>query len=979
MAMLYRYLAAILLLPASLSVFPSWRKWTAALNNGAPFFFSQVVKQAPDLIRCRGWTSVFVYWPMKIGITLIRSGSLRLTAQKCLRIFRWSGRRDTSEQRAISTRPVPIAHVHNLLRNNSIKVVSFDIFDTLLTRPVLHPKDIFHLVAARVKKRLNLDFIAMRWKAEERLGFHANIHEIYEDIQQRFRLDRQTAQTLMDEEIRCETILLGPRPEIKKLYDEAVSQGKRIIAVSDMYLPGNILKGILRKNGYEPDAIYVSCDYRQRKSTGSLYNIVISKESVQPSEILHIGDDYTSDFEAAVRARIVAVHYPSALGGLFFGENRIQRILDRSASSSPYWSLLLGYSLNSFFRREDENAHPLSDVRDLRHFAALTIAPLLTGYSLSLMRDKRIQDTYKQINFASRDGYLPREVYEITRHYLRGIPGVYCHAGRRAYYPFLYQSFQEYAESRRHCGDANYTLHDFLKAHFAGSTLLADLERNLTDEEKALPFFEQQEKALVVLGRMKKNIENFLDHKRARIQKYYGSVLSAAEQHHIVFDLGYSGSIGRALTAICGKPVDKLFFWEDPENRIADRECGSTTRLFGSDDKDAATSILLEELFSPCEGGVVDFDADGTPVLEDIAASDAMKADLDAVHQTCCEFAAGFCERFDDYAKYIAPENGEGIFAVIRYLLGEAPFCNLRIFKNIQFPDPIYYKQCPSLEKKVEHLLPHATPFSGTGFESPHNRIAYRPPLSVPPRVGVHLHLHNMTLASEIVRYLQDFPTFFDLYITITDAASAQTARHLFGRSFIPNADAVMILPVQNRGRDVAPWVLGMRPFQDKYELFCHIHAKESRYVSFGNGWRTYLFDNLIHCDAVRDILDLFQAYPQLGCLFPPPYEKLRSFMVSRDISPAGLKGEMNLASALLRRMGLHTEICRSEIFFPMGNMLWYRPQALRQLFTCNLSLEEFAPEPLGVEGSLAHAIERLPAVMATKNGYRTGTFVRAF
>ena len=101
--------------------------------------------------------------------------------------------------------------------------------------------------------------------------------------------------------------------------------------------------------------------------------------------------------------------------------------------------------------------------------------------------------------------------------------------------------------------------------------------------------------------------------------------------------------------------------------------------------------------------------------------------------------------------------------------------------------------------------------------------------------------------------------------------------------------------------------------------------------------------------------------------------------MVSRDISPAGLKGEMNLASALLRRMGLHTEICRSEIFFPMGNMLWYRPQALRQLFTCNLSLEEFAPEPLGVEGSLAHAIERLPAVMATKNGYRTGTFVRAF
>ena len=71
-----------------------------------------------------------------------------------------------------------------------------------------------------------------------------------------------------------------------------------------------------------------------------------------------------------------------------------------------------------------------------------------------------------------------------------------------------------------------------------------------------------------------------------------------------------------------------------------------------------------------------------------------------------------------------------------------------------------------------------------------------------------------------------------------------------------------------------------------------------------------------------------------------------------------------------LRRMELGGEICRSELFFSVGTMLWYRPHALRQLFTCELHIEEFAAEPIGVGGTLAHALERLPALIAVRNGY---------
>ena len=104
--------------------------------------------------------------------------------------------------------------------------------------------------------------------------------------------------------------------------------------------------------------------------------------------------------------------------------------------------------------------------------------------------------------------------------------------------------------------------------------------------------------------------------KRTRAQAYYDRIFDPSEKRHLVFDLGYSGSIGKALAAVTGKPVDKIYFWEEPENRTLDRTSGSTTRLFMNDGAYVPYHLVLEELFSPCEGGVTGFDAQGNPVLE---------------------------------------------------------------------------------------------------------------------------------------------------------------------------------------------------------------------------------------------------------------------------------------------------------------------------------------------------------------------------
>ena len=866
-----------------------------------------------------------------------------------------------------------------MICESSIKVVSFDIFDTLLVRPALHPKDIFHLVAKKVYAAYGIDFLKMRWDAEERLGApNATIHDIYGYMAREYGLSHATAQALLAEEIRCEQTLLTPREDVRKLYDEAVRLGKRVIAVSDMYLPSDVLEKFLRKSGYDGiAAVYVSCEHGTRKSDGGLYETVIAAENVHPSEILHIGDDYRSDYVKALEHKITAMHCPSVRELCSYGNSACEALFTGTAGKDPFWNMLMGFSLNRLFSGRAEAPADIADVKDLRHFSHLVAAPLTTGFCLSVATDERLQNTHKNIYFASRDGYLPHKVYAVIRNYVECIPGVYFYAGRRAYYPCLYDSFFEYVDSLQKVSNPYaYTLDDFLKAHFGDTALLASMEAALSEAEKKLLFFRNKPEGIRILKRFSRDIEACMREKRSRIKKYYDAVFDSEEKRFLVFDMGYSGSIGRAVTAIMGRPTDKIYFWEEPENRSADKAYGSTTRLFMKNPGYVPCNLLLEELFSPCEGGVTGFDAAGGPIFEELAATEAHMADMAVVHDCCLEFAAEFCALFGEYAQYVSVQEPDAVMDMCRFLLADAPFCNLRLFRNIVFPDRMHYGETVSLEKKMEKFFPRATVFSGTGFENPNSSIARVPRLQAGHgRLGMHLHLYNIALSNEIIRYLQDFPAPFDLFVTITDGAFARTVQNLFSRAVIPNAGAVTVLPVQNRGRDVAPWVLGMRPYQETYDLFCHIHSKESAHIGFGDEWRKYLFDNVIKADAAAEIINIFTQHPEIGCVFPTIHDKVRDVMIDVGVPLYGSELEYGLICELLRRMGLRGELRRSELFFSVGTMGWYRPRALRQLFTCDLRLEEFAEEPIGVGGTLAHAVERLPALLAVRNGYSAKSF----
>lgn len=989
--MLHRIIAAFFLLPASFVVFG--REWFSSLRLGPWYFFGKVIKAGPQLVRKRSRLfNLLVFYPMRAGIEIVHRKDLKFVVRAALRVCL----RPVERQLGISSvavpavdpscalppaPPLPPLSLESLVRMvqaPSVHVLSLDIFDTLLTRPVVDdPRDIFHLVAAKVDDAFDLDFVALRWHAEKELGDpYATLDDIYAHIQRRHGLSPELAARLKKEEMLCERTLLQPRPDMLELCRAAQAAGKRIVAVSDMYLPSSFLLEVLHEKGFAAvEAVYVSAEHKARKSdSGALFDIMLRKEQVDAANVLHMGDHTRSDVAVPLSKGMAAVHIPSVRQMLRARGGDMAAVLIETARQDPLWGLLLGQAIDRIFARPEHSPETLDRCPDTAAIARLALGPLVTALCLKA-RDIAMHEGYPYVHYASRDGWLPSRVHAVLQEKLGGPEGVYFHAGRRAYFPFMADSFIEYARTRKLAADPDsYTLEDLLRGHFSSEA--DQLLALLTKEELNIPFCKQQQRCLDILERISGPLTNLMEARRERARRYYASVFPSGANRFLVFDMGYSGSISTALSTIAGTPFDKLYCWQTAANKAADVQNSTKTFLLMQKENYTPYHLILEEMFSPCSGGVVDFDEQGHPCHEIFMPAPSMRKALDAAHTSCLEYAQAALDRFGQYSPLLASARADGALEIFRQWFQKKPLSNRAALRDIIFPDPVYCDRLLSLEDKLDSHLAHATVFTATGFDDTANALPLAS-LSCPvcqdlPRIGLHIHIYNGALAQAFSRYLQQFPVPFDVFVTHVKTADRSHLQALFNRDVLPLANAVTIVQTPNRGRDVAPWLSGVGQELQKYNLCCHVHAKESVYApSFGIAWRTYLLDNLLQPEAVWATLAAFAKDQYLGCVFPAFYQPLKESMTSAGTPPYSTNIEYSMILELMSRMDLPGEYARNEQFFSGGTMFWYRPQALQPLLECDLRFEDFPEEPIGVGGTLAHALERVPPLVCTRRGYR--------
>ena len=135
--------------------------------------------------------------------------------------------------------------------------------------------------------------------------------------------------------------------------------------------------------------------------------------------------------------------------------------------------------------------------------------------------------------------------------------------------------------------------------------------------------------------------------------------------------------------------------------------------------------------------------------------------------------------------------------------------------------------------------------------------------------------------------------------------------------------------------------------------------------------------DNLIQVEAVKNIFDLMEKNPQIGIIFPKVYKPLKDICIKNFVVQEGAFNEIEMINSLIFKMGFNRTYSYNSLVFSEGTMFWYVPKALKNLFDLNLDYSDFPEEPIGVGGTIAHAIERLPAFVCQENGYKCQIYNR--
>lgn len=275
-------------------------------------------------------------------------------------------------------------------------VISFDIFDTLLLRPLMCPSDVFEIIEHETGQK---GFAAVRKRAAIDSFEQADCHDKEErTLGEIYGLIPQYA-GLAECEKDVESRLLVGNPELIRVFNELKESGKRIILSSDMYLPGDFIKTVLHKNGIDGwRGFYLSNECGVRKSTGNLWEHIVKSENVAPDRILHIGDDFNSDFETPRRYGVVTYKY--------------EKVVDRFIRENP-WAKTFLESGRSPIRRNMIGAVAVirqiiscgEECVDWRPNLAVVLL-LVIGYSYSMfvVKDAKRRGLNKLLMLA-RDGY----------------------------------------------------------------------------------------------------------------------------------------------------------------------------------------------------------------------------------------------------------------------------------------------------------------------------------------------------------------------------------------------------------------------------------------------------------------------------------------------------------------------------------------------------------------------------------------------
>ena len=278
--------------------------------------------------------------------------------------------------------------------------VSFDIFDTLIFRSFNHYTDVFDAVEKTYNDK-NIDnfilngFKKTRIRCEQLARSMNKGKEVTLDmIYSYMPYSGSTTSSIKEIEKEIEIKNCVSNQLMIDVLKKCKAQGKRIVIITDMYLPRSVINSILMKIGVEYDYLFISGEEGVTKRSGMLFQVVLSKLGINYSKMVHIGDDYNNDIVQPKR----------------FGIDAFERIQNDYVN--------LPYSLSNQEKKISENHLEELFIRGLQNYGSTPkvvlgytiVGPMMWEFCEWIHKIKE-EKQLERILFVAREGWLIMKCY----------------------------------------------------------------------------------------------------------------------------------------------------------------------------------------------------------------------------------------------------------------------------------------------------------------------------------------------------------------------------------------------------------------------------------------------------------------------------------------------------------------------------------------------------------------------------------------
>lgn len=613
-----------------------------------------------------------------------------------------------------------LEYAKDLIADKRFDWISFDIFDTLVVRPLYRPEDVFAFLdpmfhelmktgASFKRIRINGEKLAReKWgkihpKAEDLV-----LDEIYRVIGEAYDIPEAVTQKMMNLEIKLEKEMLAVRGSGKELFDFSVALGKNIVLTSDMYLSKSTITEILEQFGYKGyKHLFLSSDIGLTKNTGSLFRHVLNSLKIKGEQLLHIGDTWSNDIERPQALGIQTFFLPKTKDAM---ENKIQGIQTNMCATigdyacsdiverkkyknSMGYGVLHALAANRYFDNPYRYFNGESDFNKDPYFIGYyPLGMHLLGFVRWLIEESQAYG-YKKLYFTSRDGYLPMLAYNRLRRVYPDAPiAEYLYTSRKALMPYIlanpYDFYDMPVEITNHSPQTlmsilTFCIRDGIEKEFS----------NILKENKinSAACFKNREQYKLFISLFLTYAYDPTKHKKAKelCSSYYACISEGAA----AVDMGYSGRIQGAISEAAGRGIDVFFVHsDDKQYQMESRKHGFRIHTF-YDFSPCMTGMIREHIFSSFEPSCVGFKRENggitEPVFETEAKSYQDKFIVQKIHDGALEFIDDFIRIFGAHYEELPLKPIEISYpyeGFLRYMKQE----DLKIFDASFFEDTVY-------------------------------------------------------------------------------------------------------------------------------------------------------------------------------------------------------------------------------------------------------------------------------------------------